>query len=319
MFGKKVLNISSDDQGVRVTCEDGSTYVGSMVLGADGVHSKTRKIMRKLALEANSTTTWDDEEPFPAAYKCVWCSFPRASDSKSGDAIETQAADRSIMYLGGNERSWAFLYKKLPQTTTKRSNYTEKDIEKMADEFADFSVTETQTVKDIFAEKLTVGMANLEEGIANNWTWKRIVLAGDACHKFTPNAGLGFNNGVQDVVQLCNDLRQTVALAPERCPSTMALEEIFQHYQVVRMKLLQPEFVRSARLTRMHAWGSTFYYLMARYILTPRFVEVFMLNYLVPQTIKHSLVLDYVPAEEPLRGSVSWTYPMKASQDMAAA
>ncbi|KAJ1326514.1 kynurenine 3-monooxygenase [Microdochium nivale] len=58
------------------------------------------------------------------------------------------------------------------------------------------------------------GMTNLGEGVARNWHYSGlVVLVGDACHKFTPNAGQGFNTGLQDVVALCNLLRGALVAA----------------------------------------------------------------------------------------------------------
>ncbi|KAK7423009.1 hypothetical protein QQX98_001299 [Neonectria punicea] len=202
--GKKLEDIASDEQSVKVTC--------SIVIGADGVHSKTRRIMRKLALEADPQAEWDAETPYISAYRCLWCSFLRPSDS--GEAFETQHKNQSVMYLSGQERAWIFLYEKLPEPTKERTSYTDDDVDALAARFADFPVTDTLKVKDVFAEKLTAGMANLEEGVLQHWSMGRVVLVGDACHKFTPNAGLGFQNGIQDVVALINNVRTTVLITP---------------------------------------------------------------------------------------------------------
>jgi 2-polyprenyl-6-methoxyphenol hydroxylase-like FAD-dependent oxidoreductase len=43
---KQLENIEETDDGVTVTCADGSTYQGSIVLGADGVHSQTRQLSK---------------------------------------------------------------------------------------------------------------------------------------------------------------------------------------------------------------------------------------------------------------------------------
>ncbi|ORY31136.1 FAD/NAD(P)-binding domain-containing protein [Rhizoclosmatium globosum] len=46
LFGaKKIKNLTQTDDKVTVTFEDGSTVVSDFVVGADGVHSKTRKLL----------------------------------------------------------------------------------------------------------------------------------------------------------------------------------------------------------------------------------------------------------------------------------
>jgi 2-polyprenyl-6-methoxyphenol hydroxylase-like FAD-dependent oxidoreductase len=118
---RKLDSIESDETGVRVTCADGSTYDGSIVIGADGVHSKTRRNMRELALKEDPKRDWDAAVPFPALYRCLWCSFPRVGEC--GYATDTQSKDMSTMFILGRERGWIFLYERLPESTTSRVNY----------------------------------------------------------------------------------------------------------------------------------------------------------------------------------------------------
>ena len=291
-----------------MTCADGTSYEGSMVIGADGVHSKTRQVMRRLALAADPARAWDAENPFTAAYKCAWCSFPRRTEV--GDTTETQNKDHSVMYLSGRERGWIFLYERLPQPTTERIHYTPEDIEAMAERFAEYPITETLRVKDVYAERFTAGMANLEEGILEHWGWGRIALVGDACHKYTPNAGLGLNNGIQDVVVLCNGLHKALQSATEAPLDTATLGRVFEEYQTERAAPIHQDAKRSAQLTRLHAWANTFYYVMARYILSWGVIEGLLLNYQAASKIKQGPVFKYISATEPFTGTVKWDHPL---------
>ena len=45
LLGKKVIEITSSDDQAIVTCLDGSTYKADIVVGADGIHSITRRKM----------------------------------------------------------------------------------------------------------------------------------------------------------------------------------------------------------------------------------------------------------------------------------
>ncbi|KAF7594822.1 hypothetical protein BBP40_008152 [Aspergillus hancockii] len=165
-----------------------------------------------LALAADSTIDWDPENPFTAEYKCLWCSFPRPSDS--GQSFETHGKGRSVMYVTRHDYGWIFLYERLSQPTNERISYTDNEIDALAAIFSDYTVADGMKVRDAYAKRLNSGLANLEEGILEHWNWGRIVLAGDACHKYTPNAGLGLNHGIQDIVVLCNGLRKATKDAP---------------------------------------------------------------------------------------------------------
>jgi 2-polyprenyl-6-methoxyphenol hydroxylase-like FAD-dependent oxidoreductase len=44
-FGKKLIGLSTGEQGVRATFEDGTTAEGSFLVGCDGTHSRTRQLI----------------------------------------------------------------------------------------------------------------------------------------------------------------------------------------------------------------------------------------------------------------------------------
>jgi FAD dependent monooxygenase len=50
-LNKKVVDIEHGTGSVTVRCEDGSEFVGDLVIGADGIHSQTRKEMQRYAEE----------------------------------------------------------------------------------------------------------------------------------------------------------------------------------------------------------------------------------------------------------------------------
>lgn len=72
LTGKKVVDIQTTRDGVQVHCLDNTTYEGSIVIGADGVHSKTRGFMRSMALAAGADpATVNPEKPLIASYRCM--------------------------------------------------------------------------------------------------------------------------------------------------------------------------------------------------------------------------------------------------------
>lgn len=280
------------------------------MLGADGVNSKTRQIMRRLALQANPNAEWDPELPYTSTYRCMWASFPRRT--ASGEGYETQSKDKSVMYLSGKDRGWIFLYEKLPESTKERSFYTDEDVQAMADRFADYHLNETMTVKDVFAERMTSGMSDLQEGVCNNWGWGRIALAGDSIHKVCPNAGLGYQNGIQDVVSLINHLRELAAsLGPSKRPDVSSLETVYESYKNERWKPLGRDAALSASVTRIHAWANIWYYLVARFLLVPNFLDNIRANWLMAPAISTALTFNFLNAEEPFSGRVAWEHPLK--------
>ncbi|KAL6700751.1 hypothetical protein J3F84DRAFT_402734 [Trichoderma pleuroticola] len=310
LMGKKVSDIQSGEKEVKVVCDDGSTYEGDLVLGADGVHSQTRKIMRKLAVEADPSVPWDPEVPYTSSYRCLWASFKRPTDM--GEACETQHKDASVMYMTGQERGWIFLYEKLPEPTKERTSYTSEDVEAMGNRFAEHPITDNLKVKDVFPDRITGGMSDLQEGICNNWGWGRIVLAGDAIHKVCPNAGLGYQAGLQDVVSLVNNLRQLVVSSePSMGPSVSDLEAMYKSYQSQRWDLLSHDAFFSAHLTRIQAWANVWYYLLGRIVMLPHFVDYLMNDWWQAPATSKALAFNFLDAEEPFQGQVPWVHPLK--------
>ncbi|EHK47725.1 hypothetical protein TRIATDRAFT_216884 [Trichoderma atroviride IMI 206040] len=325
LTGKEIVDISSTDSGVTVKCADGTLYKGSIVIGADGVHSKVRGIMRQMAIEEHPKRSWDAEEPYLTTYKCLWFSTPslvsqqNLPGSPDMAVYETYHKDHSIMCLSGKLRCWVFLYKKLRQPTTQRLACTKEDMQQMINTFADFHITEHVKVREAYNNKINSSMASIEEGMTSHWSWGRIVLAGDSCHKFAPNLGLGYQSGLQDVVALCNRLHSAVAQAPDGIPGTLALSEAFQSYYAFRREPADTDAKLSAFVLRVSVWENAFYYFLSLYILPLLLADHILQNWVFPPIDRRMLVLDYVEAEEPFTGRVGWVYkiptPSKAKED----
>lgn len=49
LTNKRVVHVETNSAGVAVTTEDGSTHTGDILVGGDGVHSKVREEMWRIA------------------------------------------------------------------------------------------------------------------------------------------------------------------------------------------------------------------------------------------------------------------------------
>ncbi|KAK7747518.1 hypothetical protein SLS53_001773 [Cytospora paraplurivora] len=314
--GKKLATIENTSDGVIVTCADGSIYEGSIVLGADGVHSPTRKILRELALRTNPDADVDEEVPFSVEYKTMWCSVPRRYEFAPGDACSTHAEAASVQYLVASKRSWIFIYEKLDRPTRERVSYTKADIEAFAAKHGEIPLGDGVKVKDMFPHRTNCGMSNLEEGVLRQWSAGRIVLAGDACHKFTPNAGLGLNNGIQDIVALVNELHRCLQAVGTGggLPGQDELGAVFGRYQERRRAAAQRDLEQSAQVTRLSAWPNRIYWFLDQWILPniPGYNEI-ITRYRLSPSIAEGLCLDFVEGEEPFVGRVPWVHPIPNS------
>lgn len=246
--GRKLCGLEIDDEGVTVRCEDGSVERGSMVLGADGVHSKTRDLMRELTLASKAQEGGDDkgslppERPYKAEYRCLWGTCPAPQACAPSSNAESHGPERSIMFMTGRDgRSWFFLYEHLDGARDESQRYTVEDQEKMAARFSEIHLLPGLPFGDIWPTRTACGMADQLEGVLPQRHWHlpaaqggRVVLAGDAVHRMTPNFGWGFNSGVNDVCALVSLLRAEVTGSSSPPPATAQLDGVFARYAEAR-------------------------------------------------------------------------------------
>lgn len=62
LTSKGVLDIKHDTDGVTVVCEDGSSFRGDLVVGTDGVFSKTRNKIWELAQSSHPELVREDRD-----------------------------------------------------------------------------------------------------------------------------------------------------------------------------------------------------------------------------------------------------------------
>ena len=67
-LNKRVLTILNGDAGARVSCADGSSFDGDIIVGADGAYSPVRQSLFKW-LQKNNNLPSSDDVPMP--YNCV--------------------------------------------------------------------------------------------------------------------------------------------------------------------------------------------------------------------------------------------------------
>lgn len=306
---KRLASIDNTEDGVLVTCTDGSTYEGSIVLGADGVHSKVRGILREQMLRASLESEADEDKPYPCSYKTLWCSFPRRYEYTPGDHCVTHGNGASLQFLNASKRSWVFAYEKLEEPTHERVKYSEEDMEAFAAKHGEMTIGHRLKLKDVVKLRTAGGLINLEEGIVKNWSHGRIVLAGDSCHKFTPNAGAGLNNGIQDIVALTNELHNLCQLRGPP-PSQVELTAAFKRYQEARASMVKDDFAFSRHTTRLCAWPNTTYWLVDQFVL--RYLpwrDELIRRYMLAPRISRGLCFDFLEGER-FEGKRPWMHPI---------
>jgi 2-polyprenyl-6-methoxyphenol hydroxylase-like FAD-dependent oxidoreductase len=283
LTGKKVSGIEVEADGVRVTCKDGSSYSGAIIIGADGAHSMVRNRMRTLALEAESEEI-NQENPYLTTYRCMWMRFPIAISDEiyPGLSSETHSHGTCTQMFAGAAEAVAAIYDTLDKPTRDRLRFAQADEDAMIERLGSLPLTEGcgLTIEDVYKSKIQSGMVSLEEGVVEHWSWDgRIVLVGDAAHKFTPITGAGCNNGIADVVALANEMHNAfkgAALASgeeHATPGRTELASAFKAYQNGRLDFVKGQCEQAGQATATSTWSSGIGKIIDRYVLSHKIVQ----------------------------------------------
>ncbi|KAI3319252.1 FAD/NAD(P)-binding domain-containing protein [Xylariaceae sp. AK1471] len=283
LTGKKVSGIEVEADGVKVTCKDGTSYSGTIVIGADGAHSMVRNHMRRLASEAESEEI-NQEQPFLTTYRCLWIRFPTAASDKiyPGMSSETHSHGTCTQMFVGTDDAVAAIYDTLDKPTRDRLRFTQADEDAMMERLGSLPLTEgcSLTIEDVYKNKIQSGMVSLEEGVVEHWSWDgRVVLVGDAAHKFTPITGAGCNNGIADVVALANEMHKAFKGAAEASgkehatPGRTELVSAFKAYQNERLDFVKRQCEQAGQATATSTWSSGIGKIIDRYVLSHKIVQ----------------------------------------------
>ncbi|GAW17268.1 hypothetical protein ANO14919_067230 [Xylariales sp. No.14919] len=288
---KRVVRVDVADDGVAVHCADGTVEYGSIVIGADGVHSRTRQVMQSLA--AGSPADAEQPNPYVTTYRMLFGNlapppglFLNTNYEGAGNGVSTQI-------LIGRTQAWLAVYEKLEAPTSKRLRWTEDDKRAVVKKWGHLYVAPGYTLDDAYQRcSGAIGLINLEEGLVDKWAWKRIVLVGDAVRKLEPHAGLGYNSGAMDLVEVVNGLRRLTQKTAS--PATQDLEDVFRAYQARRLEDTPAIVAMSERRARMCAWLTTKDWFMARFVVPWVPLGPYSVNHIFGPIISRTPVLEWL-------------------------
>jgi 2-polyprenyl-6-methoxyphenol hydroxylase-like FAD-dependent oxidoreductase len=313
LSNKKLSDITTTAEGVVATCADGSSHSGTILVGADGAHSLVRDLMRTRALECGSTEV-NAETPFLTTYRCLWVRFPKLPGLPVGTTCETHGSGAATQLFVGEDSGVIGVYERLAQPTQERIRHTQSDQVALVERWGHIPVTPSAklTLRDIYTSRLESGLVSLEEGVCDHWSWDgRIVLTGDAAHKFTPSTGAGCNNGMIDIVVLINELHAAVQNArvvsgdATASPSKADIAEAFQTYQNTRHGTVVAECAQSGQATTTATWTTGVHRFIDRNIMSRHIVQRYLINS-GAEKVATTPTLDFVSCSNEINGRVPW-------------
>ncbi|KAJ2988242.1 hypothetical protein NUW58_g4083 [Xylaria curta] len=306
---KRVTRVVTVEGLVHVETQDGSTYTGDIVVGADGIHSAVRKEMWRNAHEAGSALFHPDEESkLQAESKCIFGISRRPIGLPTTD-IQISAFYNGctyVMFSGAGDRLYWFLISKMEKAFGKDiPRFTKEDEAHLAAQHLDDYVTDTVTFGDIYKVRITSTLVALQEHVFARWHFQRIIVIGDAAHKFHPITAQGGNSAMVTAVVLANLLRRKLGGSANAALSEDEVENIFAEVQTKRFNSVMA-YVHQGRLAASYSTTDTLLSRIGAHYVFPWFGDRILLT-LIVKAAKNSPLIENIAVPERYRRAVSRT------------
>lgn len=188
LTSKRVNDVQVSASGVTVTCRDGSSYDGDIVVGADGVNSAVRSAMQDHIEISNPGAAKKDRNSISAEYSCIYGlgTTPEGAPVTMGDSHRTYAKNHSTLsFVGKDGILYWFLFSKLDKRYHGKDipRFSKEDMEEGAKPFKDLLMAPGVPYGPVFEHRTFANMSCLEESQNEHWVSDRIVCIGDSAHK----------------------------------------------------------------------------------------------------------------------------------------
>ncbi|KAJ5309707.1 uncharacterized protein N7443_002168 [Penicillium atrosanguineum] len=306
LCGKKITQIEDFEDAVTVHTDDGNMYKGDLVVGADGVHSRVRAEMWRLAEETKpSVISAAERKSMTVQYVCAFGISSDVAGLVPGEQVCSFNDGRSFLTFPGKDgRVFWFLVKKLEQKHpySHAPRFSSKDVEPICRPFMNDKILENVRFSDLWTLKKACSVIALEENVFQTWGYRRIVCIGDSMHKMTPNTGEGANCAIEDVAALANMLNARGVTNGRLCKlSTEELSTLFEDYSKTRFDRISSIYNISRLVVRLHIRDTLLLRLLGRYYM-PHSGDLPM--NVASKMIAGAVALDFLPL--PSRSGPGW-------------
>jgi 6-hydroxynicotinate 3-monooxygenase len=200
-FGKRLMDLQQRGDAVRLDFEDGGSVEADIMIGADGVNSKTREVLLGPELPVYSgyvahrsiipTTLIGNIKP---ADLTKWW-----SDAAHGDT-------HIVVYFLDRHYKEIYFVTSVPEPSwSSGTNFVEADLDELRAAFVGFH-PEVQRLLQVCPRATKWPL--YERPPLPLWSEGRIVLLGDACHPMKPHMGQGAAMAIEDAAILVRCLER---------------------------------------------------------------------------------------------------------------
>ena len=206
-YRKRLLNIEQNENGVTAFFEDGTTAAGDLLIGADGINSKTRSFVSPETVPA--FTGIIARGGFIAKNK-----LPGLGESDLKDMHFVYGRQGFFGYGAANENElmwWTNVAADKPWPREKLVNF---DIAEEQHILLEQYGTYDYPVPDIIKRADRFLRINVFDiAFLPRWHNGKVVLMGDAAHAVSPNSGQGASMALEDALLLAKKIRDCPDLA----------------------------------------------------------------------------------------------------------
>jgi 2-polyprenyl-6-methoxyphenol hydroxylase-like FAD-dependent oxidoreductase len=217
-YGRRVRGFAEDGQGITVQFEDGSERRGSLLVGADGIHSRVRRLLMPEAPRPGYTGLVATGGFMPRS------ALPIAVPADAQAMTFCFGPGVFFGYAPGNRSDgedgaywWSALDRPTPLTPEERAALRG---EAGIDALMQLGDGWSPQVRQILAAstRLIEPLDLYDVQGLPRWWQGRVVLIGDAAHAVSPHSGQGASMAIEDAIVLARQLRDQ----PHDLPAALA-------------------------------------------------------------------------------------------------
>ncbi|KAJ9285879.1 hypothetical protein DTO027B5_3094 [Paecilomyces variotii] len=264
-----VVGYEETGDTITIRTDKGRLCQGSILIGADGIHSHIRTVMAEKIRPANPALAQDLLEGFTSEYNAIFAISHNGKTTPfmpDGTVHNVYYDYYSAVAATGEPGSifW-FLFVKSSKTKYPNcSRFTETDAQDLIDRYGDSTIGPGYTVRDLWETRVKASLVPMEEGVLKQWRNGRVLLMGDSVHKTTVNAGLGGNLAYEGIARFTNLLVPLLQKTPN--PSTADITELFLGFERLHRPRADLVGKISGQITRYEAQDTVLLKFASRYI-----------------------------------------------------
>ncbi|WP_420097503.1 FAD-dependent oxidoreductase [Brevibacterium sediminis] len=197
-YGKELVSVNDSLDGVKATFSDGSSAEGDLLVGCDGVHSRTRTLIDPISpppvsaglINYGGFTSGMDVDTEPGTFRMIF-------------------GDRAFFgyAMSPDETVWWFVNE--PTTATSAASVPTRSDAELRTHLANLFRSDFGPASDLIGAAQDLSRPTLTHLLPHlpRWQRGRLVVIGDAAHAPSPSSGQGASLSIEDALVLAQCVR----------------------------------------------------------------------------------------------------------------